>query len=51
MIFSFLKSLIKVLQLMYYHQVMIHNLTKPINSIMKDYSELEQSNTVHLLFL
>ena len=36
---------------MYYHKVMIHNLTKPINSSMQDYSELEQSNTVYLLFL
>ena len=50
MIFSFLKSLIKLIQLMYYHKVMIHNLTKPINSSMQDYSGLEQSNTVHLLF-
>jgi len=39
MIFSFLKSLIKVLQLMYYHKVMIHNLTRPINLILQAYSE------------
>ena len=31
---SFLKSLRKVLKLMYCHQAMIHNLTKPINSNM-----------------
>ena len=36
---------------MYYHKVMIHNLTKPINSNMQTYSEYEQSNTGKLLFL
>jgi len=39
MIFNFLESLRKVLQLMYFHQVMIHTLTEPINSNMQNYSE------------
>ena len=51
MIFNFLESLGKVLQLMYYHKVMIHNLTKPINTNMQAYSKQEQSNMGHLLFL
>ena len=51
MIFIFLKSLRKVLKLMYCHQAMIHNLTKPINSNIRDYSEYEQDNTGNLLFL
>ena len=51
MLFSFLKKLKKAIQLMYCHQVMIHNLTDPINSNMQAYSKEEQSNTGHLLFL
>ena len=51
MIFNFLESLIKVPQLMYFHQVMINNITEPINTNMQAYSEWEQSNTEHLLFL
>ena len=51
MLFSFLKILRKVLQLFYYHQGMIHNLTEPINTNMQAYSEYEQSNIGHLLFL
>ena len=51
MLFIFLKSLRKVIQLMYGHQVMIHNIIEPINTNMQAYLEQEQSNTWHLLFL
>jgi len=46
-----MESLWKVLQLIYFHQGMIHNLTEPNNINMQAYSEYEQSNTGHLLFL
>jgi hypothetical protein len=39
MLFSFLKVLRKVLQLIYCHQGMIHNLAEPINTNMHAYSE------------
>ena len=48
---GFLESLIKVVQLIYCHQGMIHNLTDPINTNIQAYSEYEQSNIGHLLFL
>ena len=51
MLFSFLKSLKKVIQLIYCHQGMIHNLAEPINTNMQAYLEYEQSNIGHLLFL
>jgi len=41
----------KVLQLIYFHPGMIHNLTEPKYINMQTYSEYEQSNTEHLLFL
>jgi hypothetical protein len=40
-----------LLQLIYFRQGMIHNLTEPNNTNMQTYSEYEQSNTGHLLFL
>ena len=51
MLFRFLGSLRKVIQLIYCHQGMIHNLTDPINTNMQAYSKQEQSNMGHLLFL
>ena len=51
MLFSFLEILRKLLQLIYCHEGMIHNLTEPINTNMQAYLEQEQSNTWHLLFL
>jgi len=50
-LFSLMESLWKVLQLIYFHPGMIHNLTEPNNINMQTYSEYEQSNIGHLLFL
>jgi hypothetical protein len=49
--FSLLKSLREVLQLIYFHQGMIQNLTEPNNANMQTYLEQEENNTEHLLFL
>jgi len=46
-----MESLWKVLQLIYVHPGMIRNLTEPNNINMQTYSEYEQSNAGHLLFL
>ena len=46
MLFSFLKILIKVLQLIYYHQVMIHNLAEPINTNIQAYLGAKQHKAI-----